>query len=271
MLNREYLGAAIATIQSDSTGPHLLGPYSSLQAASMIPPAREVLPATIRVALTRVGEDLWAALTVMWRVDWQREMKRAGHLDDVHWMYFLAADVRELHVTLRSYYDVLLLLIKPIVEKPGQVPLNSFRELFQWLERPGNEARFDPELRHELLSARWFRDLRSVRDGLVHRGFQPFVFPQIDRIGFQVDGRNFAGLRHEGIMINENIVDFQLYSAIQVGQAIGLLQRLCMIILERFGFGGYPPQVRAYHPGLGLLERWAQPLQNGADEKEPQV
>jgi hypothetical protein len=196
----------------------------------------------------------------MWRVEWQREMKLAGHLGDTNWMYFLAADVRELHIALRSFYDVLPPLLRPVIPRPGQVPLTSFRKLLQWLDRAENKGRFDADLRQELLSARWFWDLRTVRDGLVHGGFQPLVFPQTDRIGFQVHDRAFVGRAVEEMMINENIVDLQLYSASQVGQALGLLQRICAILLERFGLTDYPEHVRAYHPALGLLQRWAHPL-----------
>lgn len=261
MLNREYLNVALATIERDEVGPCLRGPYSALWCASIFargdggPPSRDVRP-----ALQRAYGDLWAALTVMMRVEWQRQARRDGHLDEMRWMYFVAADLRELHVALRAFYDALLLLVRPLLEKPGQVPLTSFRKLLQWLDDPQNWRRFDAEIGRELLAARWFWDLRSVRDGLVHHGFQTLVFPDLDQVGFQVHDLDFNSLTHDGAMTSENVVGFERYSAIQVGQAIGLFQRLCAIALARFSKSDTPANLRAHHPGFGLLQSWAGPL-----------
>jgi hypothetical protein len=59
-------------------------------------------------------------------------------------------------------------------------------------------------------------------------------------------------------MINENIIDLELYAAVQVGQAIGLLERLCEAILERFNRSSNAARVRAYHPALAVLKTTAE-------------
>ena len=260
MIDYLYLETATNAIKTDSTGPYLHGAYSSLYSAVIIPPARELAPVALRSAISRVTEDLWDALTIVWRVEWQRGMKREGHLDDTKWMYFVGTDVRELHVALRAFYDSLCILIRPVLEKPGQVPLDSFRKLKQWIEKPGNDERIGSDLATEISAAKWFDDLRSVRDGLVHNGARPLVFPQIERIGFQVHRRNWEGLALEGVMINENVVDLELYSTVQIAQAIGFLQRLCQLLLVRIGCPDHTENAKAYHPALGLIKVRAQGL-----------
>jgi hypothetical protein len=165
----------------------------------------------------------------------------------------------------------LLVLIRPSVSKPGQVPLDSFRALLQWLQQPKSRNRLDDQLRNELLAAHWFWDLRSVRDSLVLEGARPLVFPHLDRIGFQVHRGNFEGLVREGMMINENVVDFQLYSPSQVGQAVGLLLRLCQLLIGRLRTIELVEYVRSYHPGVEVLRRWAQPLVNEGSSKGVQT
>lgn len=260
MLDREYLAIGLSNIQSDESGPHLCGPYGALHSLATLPASRDEVPKNVRLGLALAVEDLFEALTILWRVEWQRELKRANHMDDARWMYFVAADVRDFHVKLRSYYDALPLLVNHVVARPGTAPRGSFSKLLAWLDRPQNAVRSDAELKAQLLGTHWFADLRDVRNEIVHHGSRPLVFPQIERIGFQVHATNLDGLVREGMMVNEHIVDFSLYAGSQLGQALGLFQRLCELVMTRLNIAETPVCIRAYHPGLDVLVRWASPL-----------
>ena len=256
MINRAYLRAALDGIEGPDNQPYMGGQYGLLLSQCIVPTTTRPLPPSTRRALYGVGEDLWDALTVITRVEFQRDIARKGILDEMRWMYFLGADVRELHITLRSFYDGLCLLLEPFVDRVGQVPLRSFNDLRRRLANPAMVRRLGAAFAAEITAADWFDYLRDVRDGLVHRGLRPLVFPQLDRIGFQVHSRNLDGLRVEGLMINENIVDFESYTAVQIGQAMGLLQRLCEIILTRLPREEESDHARNYHPALVALRAW---------------
>jgi hypothetical protein len=165
MIDRVYLRAAVEAIQEDSTGPHLVGRYSALYTAILVREEGEGRFPRLSRAIQRLAADLWDALTVVWRVDGQRSMALAGHLDDNRWMYFVGTDVRELHVVLRAFYDCLCFLISPALDSPGEVPLKSFERLRNWVLAPGNAARIGDDLASEIAAAEWFRHLRPFETG----------------------------------------------------------------------------------------------------------
>jgi hypothetical protein len=111
------------------------------------------------------------------------------------------------------------------------------------------------------MAAHWFGSLRGVRDGLLYTADHLMVFPQLDRIGFLIHRREFKNPRFdEALMVNENIVDFELYAAAQMGQGIGLIERVCRIILTRTGLTGRGPEGRSGHPPLPVLRAWGERL-----------
>jgi len=94
MINWTYLNAALMSLKEDAGGPHLTGRYSALYSAVLLDRHADGALLGVRRALGRLGENLWDALTVVWRVDWQRMMVREGHLDDIQWTYFVSESPR---------------------------------------------------------------------------------------------------------------------------------------------------------------------------------
>ena len=111
----------------------------------------------------------------------------------------------------------------------------------------------------------WFDVLPRVRDSLVHDGARPLVFPQLDTIGFQVYTSNLQGLHLNSLMLNENLLNFELYAAVQVCQTLGFRHRLAALTLEKFKIPRVTAEMRAYHPALGVIRQWATPLTRGPD------
>jgi hypothetical protein len=255
MIDREFLLAATLAIEEDKTGPCLHGELHRLNGALLLPPMNEQLPTKLHPPLQLVVADLWDVLTIIWRVEWQRELARDRQLDDTQWMYFAAADVREFHVGLRSLYNHVAWMIPHVALKHGQVPWTSFRKLRNWTELPANAARLG-ELGQLIQACSWFDVLRTVRDSIVHDGAKPVVFPQLEKISFQVYSANLRGLRIEPLMLNENLLDFELYAAVLLGQTIGFLEKLAAAILGKYQIPTVTAQFRHYHPALRVLKQW---------------
>ena len=178
--------------------------------------------------LTQVTQDLWNLETLVFRLNWQKELFSGSQLDKSLWLQFAACDIDLFHVQLRSIFDYLAKLIMFFAAKSGQVGTEmSFRELQEWLiKNPGNAKRLGVDLATVVADCHWFGLIRDVRDSIVHRGGMVLVFPEHGRILFQVN-EGFRNKVHiNGIMYNENVVNFELYAAILIGYLFHIISKM---------------------------------------------
>lgn len=198
------------------------------------------------------------AVTIVQKLAWLHERKRAGDLDDGRWFYFGASDIVAFHILLRSLFDSVALAINRTAPKRGVTP-TSFADLRKAL-MPGSEkeARTQESLGELAVPVRtcsWFEDLRQVRDDLVHHEAQTLLFLDDERILFQVHKGFNNRVLVPAVMFNDNVVDWTLYSAL-------MMARL-MVFLNRFADAVFAvlPQLRdsqigrtsSSHPGYSVL------------------
>ncbi|MER3445464.1 MAG: hypothetical protein C4291_00900 [Candidatus Dadabacteria bacterium] len=173
-------------------------------------------------------------------------------------MQFTACDIDLFHVQLRSIFDYLAKLIMFFAAKPDQVGTKKlFRKLQEWLKRESSDStRLGVDLAAVVEDCDWFRQLKDVRDSIVHRGGMVLVFSEQGRILFQVKEEFSNKISISGIMYNENTVDFELYVAILVGYLFHYLENVANVLhtklkVDRLGSG-----TRNYHSGLGVVRSW---------------
>ena len=188
-LVKEKIVSAHALIHEADDSFYHAGSFVDLQSRICFgTPSNPTLSIPCRV-LTHITQDIWNLETLVFRLNWQKELFSGNQLDKSLWIQFAACDVDLFHVQLRSIFDYLAKLILLFAAKSGQVDTEmSFRELQEWLKRNrGNAKRLGVDLATVVADCDWFGVLRDVRDSIVHRGGMVLVFPQQGRILFQVN------------------------------------------------------------------------------------
>jgi hypothetical protein len=129
VIDEGFLRAAVDAMEESRDHLCMYGELHRLYCALMIPDTRRRWPSALIRLIERVVEDLWNVLTIIHRMDWQREAARNNLLNETDWLFFTMADVRAFDVELRSTYNHAAPMIACLAAKPGQVPRDSFREL----------------------------------------------------------------------------------------------------------------------------------------------
>jgi hypothetical protein len=206
-----------------------------------------------------IRQDIWNLETLIFRLNWQKELFSGNQLDKSLWMEFAACDIDLFHVQLRSTFDYLAKLTMCFADKPGQVgDQMSFRELQQWLrKKPDHPNKLGVDLATLVLDCDWFGSLRDIRDSIVHKGGKVMVFPEKGRILFQVHEGFKNKIHIKEIMYNENVVDFELYGAILIGNLFHYLEDVANVLHTKLNnVGVLDIHPRNYHSGLGVIRNW---------------
>lgn len=167
------------------------------------------------------------------------------------------------HVRFRLILDHFAALLGRCAAQPGTAP-GKFVDLKKFLNNPRKKPRFGP-LDDDVLSlmeeASWAEDVRDVRDDIVHHGADTLVFPDEDEILFQVHQREKRLVLPEGVMRNENLVDFRRYSALTLGLLMDWRERVATLLRRGIALDGDPPgHGWSRHAGLELLRDWSKLL-----------
>lgn len=260
MIDKERLSIAIATIKTDDDGRFFSSSdFLNLSIDIRISAAQgRNSPDKLQAHLSYIHQDIWNLQTLARRLDWQKSLIANGEIDDLLGSTFVACDINLFHVQFRSLFDYLARVISLISDNPGQVPSNSFEELYNWVRRSeSNSRRIGEDLAQIVASCDWFKDLREIRNSIVHWGGETFVFPENNRILFQV----YNGFRHNQIhvpeiMFNENIVDFELYGGLLIGYLIAYLENISLVVRRKIDVKQLGGNVKSYHGGLPVIRHW---------------
>lgn len=210
---------------------------------------------------THVDRDWWTLLTIISKIQWMKDSHVEEDLDDLAWMHFAATEIDFFHVRFRSMLDQVATLLARCGAHPKSVP-QKFFDLRHFLENAAKRASFGPlgEAIHAVMQqTSWADDVKRVRDDIVHRGASTLVFSDQADILFQIHQREKRLVLLEGVMHNENIVDFRRYAATTLGALLLMLEDLAPMI--RAGFcvpNEGPGQGWNRHGGLKLLRDWLQ-------------
>ncbi len=184
------------------------------------------------------------------------------------WLPYASVDIEHFHIEHRSIMDYVAELVAHIANKYGKVP-ETYRKLMNWVSKAGNRNRLGEDLAMVVESARWFPDLRGIRDSLIHRGGFTLVFgsPR-DGILFQVLKDHVKNLiDHKFLMFNENVVYFDRYAAIYLARLFVFLELLAETIYQRHEFNSIGHSASCSSPGFYTVVGWMNSLKETLVEK----
>ena len=205
--------------------------------------------------VSNITHDLWNISTLLVRLEWMRGLAVRGQLSTDGWRTFSSLDIENLFVQVRSSMDHAAELIQVHLPKGGQLP-DSFNKLRSSIDK--YRSRLPDELQQLIESARWFEQMRGIRDALVHQGGMSLVFGEpAESLHFQVYGKGMNGYAfHPALMFNENVVHFERYAALLVANLLAFLDRLGGILRSINPASMKMGPVRSYSPGFSLLRAW---------------
>ena len=177
-LVKEKIVFARALIREADDSFYHAGSFIDLQSRICVGVHSNLELATPYQLLIHITQDIWNIETLVFRLNWQKELFSGNQLNKILWMQFAACDIDLFHVELRSVFDYLAKLILFFTVKSGEVDTKmSFRELQQWLTRNrGNAKRLGVDLANVVADCDWFVVLRDVPDSIVHRGGSVIFF-----------------------------------------------------------------------------------------------
>lgn len=257
-----------ALIHIDEEGPFTWCDWDQISADALVSSRTSDAGPTFGYA----DRDWWTLLTILSKVEWMKTCHRQEELDDEWWMYYGATEVDFFHVRFRSILDHLAALLARCAEQPGRVQ-DTFFKLKKHLNDPRKKRRFGPlgdDVLELLEEASWTEEVRNVRNDIVHQGADTLVFPDKDEVLFQVHQREKKLVVLEGVMHNENIVDFRQYSALTLGLFVDWRERVAALLRRGIALDGDPPgDGRNLHGGLQLLRDWSQLLLESRERLHP--
>jgi hypothetical protein len=257
MINKQRLNFSLTTIHEDESGRL----YSSGHFIDLTNDLRDNVATgsenfrSLANYFNYVHQDVWNLETITLRMEWQKGLILRGELNDLLGAQFAACDIDLFHVQYRSLFDHLAKIIGILSGRPSTVP-DSFRKLRDWVSRSENSNRIDDDLAGVVASCDWFNDMREVRDSIVHRDGRTLVFPEENRILFQVHEGFRNKVNIPEIMFNENIVDFELYAGLLAGYLIAYLEDVSKIAQRKLELRKIGWNAKSYHGGLRVIHDW---------------
>ena len=217
--------------------------------------------------ISNITHDLWNISTLFVRLEWMRGLAVEGKLNTDSWRSFSSLDIENLFVQVRSSMDHATELLQVNLPKGGQLP-ESFNKLHSSIDK--YRPRLPVEFQHLIESARWFDQMRGIRDALVHQGGMSLVFGEpAETLLFQIYGKGMNGYAsHPALMFNENVVHFERYAALLVANLLVFLDKLGSLLRLIDPTAMEIGPVRSYSTGIPLLRAWMvqtrQSLERGA-------
>lgn len=260
---------ALRMFGQDENGTYLFGrlydmPIQVLANRSKGMP-QESTKQSLACYLRMIGQDIWKIATVVERLRWMQDSGDSIQHIDQRWMYYAAVDVEHFHVEMRSIMDY---AAKSIAEAFGP---KNLPESFDRLQNGIAKYRRIPETIKSLVAeAKWFPEMRGIRNALVHTGADTTIFgKRQEGILFQVFDADLKNLiSHEAFLFNANVVRFEPYAAYFFCTAIAFLEDLCGLLSKDWKFDGPVGSVRSYSPGFTILWQWSSDLLRMLEEKE---
>lgn len=207
--------------------------------------------------VNNITHDLWNISTLLVRLEWMRSLSARSQLHTESWRSFSGLDIENLFVQVRSSMDHATELIQHHLPKGkgGQLP-DSFNKLHGSIDK--YDSRLPEQLQKLIRSAKWFDQMRSIRDALVHQGGTPLVFGEpAESLQFQIYGKSMNGyVFHPALMFNENVVYFERYTALLLANLLVFLNDLGLILQSIESTSMKIGPVRSYTQGYSLLRGW---------------
>lgn len=216
----------------------------------------------IRDPASNISQDVWNLCTLASRINWFCDIAIQDNWRDEHpfmWSLYTGLDIQQFHVELRSILDYAATILVNLADKPGQVKgKDSFETLSNWLEAEQSaENKLGNQVSAVIRSGCWYKDIRQIRDNIVHYGADAFVFGKpTDGILFQVSKHFKNQINIREIMWKEHVVDFEIYAGLYFARLLELLEKLGNLIRSRIPPNYVTSGVVANYDGLDVYTNW---------------
>ncbi len=265
MIDKEKVKLVIATLPAVGTSPIRLSDFEKLD-LQISGSSLSLGPNSIVNHLLRyIAQDLSNILIIINKLDWEREMWIRGYLSDTAWLYFAGSDIDMFHVELRSICDYVAEIIQAQSSHPSNVP-RSFEKLRNSLAEEEEEkesklhANIGEGLAKLVLNCNWFKEIRDVRDSSIHTGARIVVFLEKPKIQFQIYQGWSKKVNKEELMDNENVVNFEAYSALYVCYLLAFLDEFGSLLIVRYSIPRFEMKGGHENTGFQILRKWAERL-----------
>ncbi|HZS73527.1 MAG TPA: hypothetical protein VFA69_03380 [Candidatus Nitrosotalea sp.] len=253
-IDRNQLQTTLSLIKHDEMGFFTDGKFAELSSLIQLETSKGREFNQLYRLTHYIYQDVQNLLTIISRLEWQKNLVLENKLDDGLWSYFVATDIYVFHSELRSIFDYIAKIIQLISNTSGKT--KSFEKLKNWMSKPENEGKISKDLSDFVSNCRWFYDIRKIRNNLIHDGAEPLVFPNKDRILFLIRTSDYKKIIIPEIMFNENVVDFELYAGLYMAYIMIYLEEFSELINRHLNLNKFRAMAKGYHPGLRITQEW---------------
>lgn len=231
-IDEERLNRALSIIKKEDGKLGMGGAFSELFSHLLTDNETRKENHEIYSSISYIVRDLWNLNIILKRIFWEYELWMQEEIDDVEWMQYASCDIDLFHIEIRSIFDYVARIIKYASSTPDQLP-ERFTKLINWVNKPINDSKLEPDLKSLVTSPFWFKDFKNIRDSIVHRGGFTIVFLVRDKILFQVNQGFRQHISFPELMHNKNVVDFKLYAGLYIGYLYDYLEDVAEVIDNR--------------------------------------
>lgn len=255
MPTKTLIERALNLLHEDELGLYLQSALLTLSAANRLGVHDDTFSFQLSRMIRTITWDMWSLETIIFRMDWHRDLRRSGTLPPELWQMLAVTDVVFFHVQLRIIQDTVAKLIGEIAGKPKQLP-HSFSKLYDSLGK--YEQHLQSDLAALIKAADWYPPLRAARDSIIHhRAHTTVYYDRDDDITFEIEAEAWPFVESDVLMKSNKIVRFEPYAAWLWASTQVLINDIAEIAMRdrpRLQLS----QIRS--PALAVLKRWSERL-----------
>jgi len=228
----------------------------------------------IRINVVYIAGLLEDIEYLIFRIDWCHELVNNRQLDLWKFSHLVGLDIKFFHILIRSILDHIAQVIRYMGVKWGEIP-DSFNGLFIWAQKLSNPLKKlgSDRLKEIILSAKWYEEIRAIRDNLIHYGASKFVKIEDNEIYFNIfkrtDRQERTGFWYEYESIIKTLnptlyhgdsVNLKLYIAHYYVKLLILLEDLGPLVIMRVGVAEGIFPVKYVIANLPIIKKWIELL-----------
>lgn len=198
-----------------------------------------------------------------------KKLYNQKRLDKELWRRFAEINIKHFYVDYRSLFDFIAKAIVSRAYYPDQIPNYSFNALKNWINKhPTRVKKLGNDLADVVMSCDWFKDIKYVRDSILHWGASVLVFYNKDKILFQIYDERAKRyiLEPEIIMSNENVADFELYAGLYIGYLIAYLEEVSEVIISSLNLNIKKLTSKSEYGELHIIYKWIEKVLHKLDK-----
>ena len=268
-ININRLNCALSTIHKENKEMFQSGKFYELLSKVHVKASTKHSLRKLLITLSSIWQYLGIIYDDILQLYHWKKLYNQKRLDKELWRRFAEINIKHFYVDYRSLFDFIAKAIGLVSDSPGQIPKKSFNDLKKWIENnPNRVEKLGKDLADVVMSCDWFEDLKNVRDSILHKGDLVLVFPDKDKILFQIHDKNLNSkiLEPKIIMNNENVAVFELYAGLYIGYLIAYLEEVSEVIISRLNLSIKKLTSKSCHGSLHIIYKWIEKVLHKLDK-----